>query len=170
MARRLTRFVRPPARTKVWFGFNFATEDVLTASAITFLGSFNAAAEALRPFTILRTRLELNFASDQTGASETPFGVFGMIIVTDKAVAVGVTGIPAPATNTNNDWFVYQPMQHRFLFVSGVGTQDTGTRYVVDSKAMRKVGDADDVAVMFEMDAAVGGTLVTGGRMLVQLH
>ena len=55
MARRRTRFIRPAPRSNVWIGLNVAPVAIAAASDVT-VATFNAAALALRPFTIVRTR------------------------------------------------------------------------------------------------------------------
>ena len=169
MARRIITRTSRPKTKKVWVGVNLGSQ-ALTASTGSVLGSLNAAALALRPFTILRTRLELYYVTDQQAASETGFGVHAGIVVNDKAAAVGVTAVPLPVTNNDDDFFSYQPVSFRLIFTTGVGHNQVGWRYTVDSKAMRKVLPAQDVVFVFEQTAAVGATIVTMGRFLVQLH
>ncbi len=115
--------------------------------------------------------MEILFESDQNVASELPFGQYGRMIVTDAAAAIGITAIPAPAGNPEADWFVHQAMVVRDRFASAVGFDGNfGHHYVIDSKAMRKVGpDSDEVSV-FSMTAAVGANITTQGRSLIQLH
>ena len=175
MARRLTRprFVRPAPKTKVWLGLGIGTQ-VITASTIHLLGVFNAAALATRPFTILRTRMLLTFESDQISASERPFGGFGMTIANDVAVGVGITALPDPGSvsgDTDADWFVYESLLSSFKVVTAVGVDaQMATQYTVDSKAMRKVGPNDDLAMLFSEEGAVGAFINIQGRMLIQLH
>ena len=168
--RGFTRFVRPAPRTKMWIGAGVGPVTIASA-ATTFYSSLSAGALLLRPFTILRTRTEFLFESDQEGASERPDGAYGKIVVTETAAALGVTALPDALSDPESDWFVYQGMIHRFRFISGVGTNDpAGTHYVVDSRAMRKVGADQDIAAVFTMRASVGATLTSEGRMLIQLH
>ncbi len=170
MARRTRgRFIRPPAKTTVWVGVNLGL-DIVAASALTFLGSLSATALALRPFTIVRTRLHTSYDSDQVSAGEIPFGMFGMIVVNDKAITAGVTAIPGPATDINDDFFVHQGMSQRFTLITAIGAFEGAPSWQIDSKAMRKVDLGDDVAMMFEQTATVGASLITLGRMLVKLH
>ena len=172
MARRFAsrpRFSRKPG-SKVWIGFALGTT-VLAASTSTLLGSLNAVALAFRPFTILRTHLELLYTSDQTGTSESPHGVLGLGVFNDTAAALGVTGLPAPSAQANAAWFAYQAVSHEFTFVSGVGFDgSSGTHYQVDSKSMRKVGQDQDIVVIGDQVNAVGSALTIQGRMLLQVH
>ena len=75
MARRVSRarFIRPAPRTKMWIGDNVGTT-VLTAATNTLVAGLNAAALLLRPFTILRTRIVIQYRSDQQAVTELPFG------------------------------------------------------------------------------------------------
>ena len=171
MARRHTRgFTRPAPRTKMWIGGG-AGPSTLAASSKTLISTLGVAALALRPFTVLRSRYEVMFESDQEGASERPEGAFGEAVVNDVAAALGITALPGPLNEIPYDWFIWQGMIHRFQFITGTGTNNPGgTHYVIDSKAMRKVGTEDNMAQIFEMRAAVGGTITIEGRNLIQLH
>ena len=170
MAGRRTRFVRPAPKTKMWIGAGAGTQ-VLAASGSTLIASLSAGQLALRPFTILRTRMDVLVASDQTGAAENPFGSYGMVVVTDKASGVGITAVPEPSGDLEADWFVHQHWSLRFEFVTGVGFHPSGGfHYEIDSRAMRKVGPDDDVVTVGTIDNAFGMRIVEGGRHLIQLH
>ncbi len=171
MARRShSRFIRPQPRTKMWINAG-VDEDQLTASSEHLLGVLNAAGLALRPFTILRTRMLIDYRSDQIAASEGPFGKFGMIVVTDTASGIGVTAVPSTNAEPEASWFVYEAVASVLKFSSAVGFQLGGSnQYVIDSKAMRKVGADDDIVLQFAQVAAVGALITTQGRMLIQLH
>ncbi len=172
MARRVSRapFVRTARRQNLWLNINIG-DIVLAGSTSVLLATLNAAALALRPFTIVRSHMQAWYSSDQTGAAETPFGAFGHIVVKDSAAAVGITAIPTPSTDTDADWHVWQGMISDFVFVTGVGFDaQAGVQYPIDSKGMRKVGPDDDLAVVFEQSASVGGNIIVRGRALIKLH
>ncbi len=167
---RHSRLGRPAPRTSVWAGFDL-TVQVIAANASVLLFTWNAAALALRPFTIVRTHLLIGWSSDQTAASETPAGVIGGMVVSDKAAAAGIASVPSPITEASEDWFFYQPVMHDFVFISGVGTNSDGNnQYMVDSKAMRKVGIAEDLAIVVQETGVFGATVSIIGRMLLKLH
>ena len=166
-------FVRPPKRTSIWL-FISAQLQPLTVAGGTLTNQLNAAALALRPFTIVRTRLECWIRSDQSAASEDQVGAIGLSVVSDQAAAVGISAVPTPITDLGSDFFfVHQPMLNSFLFVSGVGVVgDRGTRYSIDSKAMRKV-DEDQTMVLVkegEFTQGSGMEIMSIGRFLVKLH
>ncbi len=168
--RRTQRFVRPSPRTKIWIGQGVALT-TLGTGASTLIAVFNAAALALRPFTILRTRVSCNFRSDQTATTEDITGAFGMIVVKESAATIGITAVPTPLTEVDADFFVYQGMTAPFTSLTSVGFQDgVGVRYDIDSKAMRKVGTNDDVAVVMELRSTGGAEINIEGRQLIQLH
>ena len=173
MARRVVgrRFERTK-RGNVWFSLTGQTGPIaITAGNNVLLSSLNAAALALRPFTIVRTRGIVRWSSDQIAANEDPFGAVAAIVVSDSASAAGVGSIPTPITQSNADFFVYQPISTNFTFVSAVGVDaDGGSVSTFDSKAMRKVGIDDDIAWVAEnANAADGASIVVIGRMLVKL-
>ena len=114
MARRRHNFVRSAPRTKMWIGAGIGPGAALAGSTTTLFASLSAAALLLRPFTVLRTRIELLFESDQQSASERPSGLFGQIVVSDSAAAAGAASIPSPLANPEADWFVYLGMTTSF--------------------------------------------------------
>ncbi len=171
MARRFReRVIRPAPRTKIWVGQRLSVIQP-AGGAATLLGVMNAAFLLLRPFTILRTRLEINFRSDQTAAGETPNAAYGHIVVKETATTIGITAVPTPQTEEDADWFIYQGMICSVVSLTSVGYDgNQGVRYSIDSKAMRKVGPQDDVASVIELDAAAGALINVEGRQLIQLH
>ena len=173
MARRVARgrFVRPAPRTKIWIGQGLVGSTAIPANSNVLLATLSVGALALRPFTILRTRLLISWATDQVAAVERPHGIFAQKVVTDQAVAIGVTALPIPFTNADADWFTYQPMVLDFVFGTAVGFTPGDSQYMVDSKAMRKVGpNEDEVTVITNMDAADGAEITFIGRQLIMLH
>ncbi len=172
MARRFTqRPVRSTKRTSIWIGVTVAPAVVPASNAI-LLATLNAAALALRPFTVVRSRFDLRWASDQAAAAEDPFGSFGAMVVTDTAAALGITAIPDPGSNQDSDWFIWQGLSVVFSLATAVGIDaNGGARYDVDSKSMRKVGADDDIVfVVSNLNAADGGVITINGRMLLKLH
>ena len=57
-------------RLTTWIGFNPVQTDGLAVAGGSAIFSLNAAALALRPFTIVRTHFEFALRSDQAGAIE----------------------------------------------------------------------------------------------------
>ncbi len=163
-------FVRPPPRSMIWFGSGL-NSTTIAASTVNLVGSLNAAAKLLRPFTIVRTRLLIAYSSDQVAGSERPQGVYGRVVVKDQASAIGVTALPDPVVDTDAEWYVYQGVFNQVLLSSAVGfSAPTYTQYVVDSKAQRKVGPNEDSVEMFTQRNAFGSILAIEGRMLIKLH
>jgi len=162
---------RGARRESEWFSVPFSST-TMTALGGTLISSLNAAALALRPFTVVRTRLELFVVSDQEGASEVYNGALGMAVVSDQAAAIGVTAIPTPVTDLASDlWFVHQPFFGSIVVITAIGAINEGWPYTVDSKAMRKVNGDQDVVIVGEVSGiSSGATLQMAGRMLVKLH
>ncbi len=158
-------------RQNVWLGVNVQTTAIAAATAV-LVASLNAAALALRPFTVVRTRMLIRWSSDQSAATERPFGAIGQIVVSDEAAAAGVASIPDPVTNPSAPWFFYEPLSDEIIFKSGVGI-DSGAGYVVlgDSKSMRKVGQNEDITLIATNSSSTdGANVVVQGRILVKLH
>ena len=156
-------------RVSAWGGA-FLANTVIAASGKTLLASLDAQALALRPFTVIRTRLLISYESDQTTVLERPQGAFGMAVVSDQASAAGAASIPGPQTDTDYDWIVYQGLQCSFIFVSGAGFRSPGAeQYTVDSKSMRKVGLNEDLVFMVEQDL-FGARIGIEGRFLIKTN
>jgi len=162
---------RGPTRDTVWFFFPVA-ELAMTAAGGSLFYGLNAAALALRPFTVIRSRFEFMVRSDQIAASETQAAAFGFCIVTDQARAAGVASIPTPITEMGSDvWFLHKLMFNRFSFITGSGFANVASSWSVDSRAMRKVAIGEDIVGVGEGEFTVGAgvTLTVGGRMLVKI-
>ena len=173
MARRSfgQRVVRSKSdRGNVWLGLDLGPTTIAPNTLVLTL-SLTAAEMLLRPFTVIRTHLEVSWQSDQGGATENPHGALGIIVVNDQALGIGASAIPDPLNQPDAPFFVWQGLQTQFTFGSGVGFDaDAGSRYAVDSKAMRKVGNNEDIAVMVaNANTAHGADVGIKGRMLVKL-
>ena len=73
--------------------------------------------------TVLRTVGRFAVASDQASAIETQTGAWGLIRVTDLAVAAGVASLPGPFTDAQDDgWFVHQMFAQQMQTINTMGT------------------------------------------------
>ena len=162
---------RGPDRQTVWATFSLGAMAV-AANTVVLLSSLNAAALALRPFTIIRTRLIVQWENDVFTATEAPFGAVGDIVVSENAAAAGAASVPGPISEGDDDWLWYQPMITRLVVTDATGKlSPAGNQYVVDSKAMRKVGINDQVVTVVENnDPASGARINIVGRQLFKLH
>ncbi len=168
---RRSRFVsHKRSSVKKWFGIDVSATTI-AADASTLIASLNAGGLLDRPFTILRTRGVIHIETDQSAASESPAGVVGMIVVNDQALGAGSGSIPDPVPAADAPWIVYEPFIDAFVLGDATGfVESAGVNITFDSKAMRKVGPNEDVALMCEEAAGFGVSITMLGRMLVQLH
>ncbi len=165
---------RSQRRETAWFSIS-PIAAVVTTGGGTLMATLNAAADALRPFTIVRTHLEILFTSDQSIAAETFGAAIGFAVVSDQASAIGVTAIPTPITDLGSDlFFVHKVLWGDFLFKDATGIQgNAGQIYSVDSKAMRKINEDQDLVIVTESMGSVlgdGSVVSICGRFLVKLH
>jgi len=131
------------------------------------------AEKALQPFTIVRTRGIFRIRSDQSIATEIQMASLGISVVSAQAVAIGVSAVPTPATDRASDlFFVYESLTSALRFISGVGFEEqSGVMMQFDSKAMRKVDEGADVAVVQESESVSAGlNALIAFRMLIKLH
>jgi len=172
MARK--RFIRggKSVRSTMWIRLTETSTNLAAGNSAAILLSLNAAALALRPFTIVRTRGVFQVTSDQTAATERQAVALGMCIVSDQASAIGVTAVPTPYTDAGSDlFFVYEQNVQELTVVTAIGfyAENPGQHY--DSKAMRKVNDDQDFIVVIENSGVTSGADVFhSGRMLIKLH
>ena len=121
---------------------------------------------------MIRTVGSIWIRSDQQAASEDPFGALGAQVVSEKAVATGVTALPDPITQEADDrWFLYKAVHGQITFADATGFANTTERYDFDSRAMRKVEDGEDVAFMIANASAGDGLVfVLKFRMLIKVN
>ncbi len=98
-------------RESQWLFWDTSETTLAGAPTAVLTNSLNAIALAFRPFTVVRARLFLQIRSDIATGGET-FGVsMGFCVVSDQAVAIGVTAVPTPVTDKGSDlWFVYESL------------------------------------------------------------
>jgi len=159
-------------RQMLWIG-GTADANTIASSTAVLLTSLNAAALALRPFTIVRTRGMLYLATDQQAALESQTVNYGRVVVTDQAVAIGVSAVPTPVTDDVSDWFVFETLMAEVRVVTAASVFEVGRAQMFDSKAMRKVDLGDQVISVVEVNAAGvsdGVRFRNYARTLVKLH
>jgi len=159
-------------RQTLWIGLDFVATSAATSASV-LVASLNAAALALRPFTIVRTYMHLGLQSDQVVTTEDQVVAIGQVVVSSRAVASGIGAIPTPIGNLDSDlWFLHQWMTSSFTLLSSVGSDGQfQTNMDIESKAMRKVDVGEDIVRVIEVASASSGlTISTMGRMLVKLH
>ena len=163
------RFARGPRRSSLWLEIS-PVLTTLTTPGGTITNAANAAILAQRPFTVVRTIMEFQLVSDQAAAVEEQAVAFGMAVVSDQALAIGVTAVPTPGTDAGSDLFFF----HKYMFADESNLTDRtkgGSRYSVQSRAMRKVDEDSDIAIVAELQTiGFGARLFSAGRMLIKLH
>ena len=160
-------------RETMWVDVAPTNTVLAAASTATLINLPSAGLQALRPFTIIRTRGILAYGSDQAAASENFSAALGYSVVNDDAAGIGVTAVPTPFSTQGSDmFFVYEMMAGRFEFISGVGFHPqkfNELRY--DSKAMRKNNDDQAIAVVLEISSlSLGMNIFHSARLLIKLH
>ncbi len=92
-------------RDTLWSGINSSRTTLGVASTAALINSAGAGLLALRPFTIVRSRLNWHVASDQEVASEVYGASLAAAVVTDQASAIGITAVLTPETDQGSDSF-----------------------------------------------------------------
>ena len=162
---------RTARRQMIWLAGTYLEDTLASAGANTLVASLNAAALLLRPFTVVRTRGIVGIRSDQGAVSEVQQAAIGLIVVKDVAVVAGISSLPTPVTDDSSDWFTLQSMFNAIDVTSDIGRLLTYQQYEIDSKAMRKVDQGDDLAIVAENTGNSAGTIVSSYfRILIKLH
>ena len=160
-------------RATVWLSTVPQETTITGGTGAVLLTSLSAAGKAFLPFTVVRTVGMLYISSDQVANSETQFVAYGAAVVSEQAVAIGITAIPTPITDIDSDlWFAYQTAVNATQVASSIGMGfAAGTAYPFDSRAMRKVDEGEDVVTVLETAGISDGVVVRStDRILVKLH
>ncbi len=145
---------RSTPSNKGWAGLNIAEINIPGNSAVLF-ASFTLSNAGIDE-TQLRALGTFAVTSDQTATSELQIGALGAIVVSDQALSVGVTAVPHPVTDIDDDgWFVHMPIAQSFILGDGTGFTFT-TPWTFDSKAKRVVHDGQSIALVVENSSATG--------------
>ena len=159
-------------RMSSWLDLPPTSTGLASASAIIL--ALTTAEKAKRPFTIVRTHLVVQIVTDQLAADELQVGAIGGCVVSDQAVGIGVTAVPTPETDAASDfWFLHQWLISDFALASSIGFDaDAGHIYTIDSKAMRKVNEDEDIIFVIEGGSVLGSGVAirAAGRMLIKEH
>ena len=127
----------------------------LSASGSTLIGS--GAAVIADGRTLVRTRGNLSIAlSAATTVGDGFAGAFGIAKVRDAAFAVGITALPTPLSDLEDQW-----LYHRFFSLHAMAAyaaagyaSDSGSatlQWDIDSKAMRKLTIGDTLVAVIEV-------------------
>jgi len=158
-------------RDTLWGETTTAQINIGSPSVAVLAFALGAGALALRPFTVVRHRLNWYARSDVLTGGEVWGAAIGGCVVSDQASAIGVTAVPTPITDGSSDlWYFYEQTFGRF---GGTTVEEVGREVKIDSKAMRKVEDGEDLIIVLETPAAAMSAAcvsVIGGRFLLKLH
>ena len=171
MARRVARpFARGPRKATDWSASTPNTGYTgLSAATI-------ALAEGFQPIaggeTIIRTRGLFTFGSDQQAADEQFLGAIGIGVVSEQAFTVGVTAIPDPVVDAEWGGWLYHSFFANFSpFSSATGFDALGAQQlVIDSKAMRKIGENERLVLMVTNAGGFGLQFTSSLRILTKVH
>ena len=178
MANRIVRsgFIRGRSskRLTTWLrDVDSATASILAAGSSVLFASLTTEELALRPFTVVRVRGLLTVNSDQVGASEFVHGAIGFAVVSRQAVVAGVASVPTPTLEAESGlWFVHQYWAHTTVFQSATGfSENSQTNFEIDSKAMRKVDQGQDIVVVIENGSGNAGVeFILNFRILIKTN
>ncbi len=108
--------------------------------------------------TLRRVRGWAHATSDQSAVSEVFLGFLGILVATDQALATGITALPGPFTDQNDDvWLFWMCLAGEEVFKDATGTlQVPPFQQLIDNKAMRRVEEGQSIVVMTENAQSAG--------------
>ena len=117
------------------------------------------------PVTIVRTHGVSQVSPTSVTAERAMWGAIGMIVVKESAAAIGITALPDPLADPQEDWYFYSFFNSstQTAITDGVAWEYTN---VQDSKAMRKLELAETSVVII---ANGSGTSIDINFMFRQL-
>ncbi len=163
MARARNRSNRTVVRRPVEWGRIFSVQTtvigaagVSSAAAFVIIGGAGSDFDSAISPTLVRIRGSLCIAGDI--AAGLGFWSAGIVQMSAKAFAVGITAIPIPMVDDADwQWFDSGCIGDSVAITSAVGENDIDHR-VIDSKSMRKYQQNDDVGVfVFANNTGVAG-------------
>ncbi len=142
---------RSVRRKTTWVGPADQQFVSVATGASVIIASFDPQGAAMLAPTIVRTRGQISFRWNTTGADSTLSGAFGVGIVSDEAFAAGTASIPRPFDDADwGGWLLWGAFAMQLDFNTGVGAQMLYETREADSKAMRKVTANETVVLMCE--------------------
>ena len=84
-------------------------------------------------------------------------GAFGQIVVSEDAASIGVTALPGPLSDIENDWFVWVPFTLAFDNVLTEFDSMYFQQVTFDSRGMRKLKKGDGLVSMLEVESDLAG-------------
>ncbi len=160
-------------RQTSWIGVGVTNSALASASTATLINAAAASLLVQRPFTIIRSVGMFHIRSDQNSASESYHVGLGACMVSDESVAIGITAVPTPMTDSQSDaWYMYEQAAGRFEVISAIGALEGGVLSRYDSRAMRKCEDdgRSPIYVIETSASSAGATVIHAGRLLIKLH
>jgi len=107
--------------------------------------------------TVIRSRGTISVITDTplAAAPQVQLGAFGIVVVNDIAAALGVTAIPGPVTDQDDEgWFVWQPIGQAIDATGSTAVTAHSVQYQFDSKAARRIETGFSMALMIENASA----------------
>ena len=154
---------RAPQRQIANFGLTAEIDGLTTSSAATIKGAFSFAVTLgnTDAATLVRTRGSLLVRAAAAAAGDSLVrGAMGMLVISEDALAIGVTAIPGPLSDVENDWFVWVPFSLAFDNTLTEFDSAYFDRVMFDSRGMRKLKQGDALIPVLEVDSDVSGNSI----------
>jgi len=156
--RRSGRSSGAPKRPMFWEGsnvnFSLATNTVSSSVIVS-----EALLENIPKPTVIRLRGRIAIFLTAVGAADTIVQMtFGIKVVNQAALAIGVTALEVPGTDVGSDWMWWDTITMHKALNTGVEDLQLGANkeLSIDNKAMRKI-DMNQALVMVVQNVQISG-------------
>ena len=161
---------RAPKRKTVWIGTATGVQVTVGSGLSVIHSSFNPAALSILAGTVVRVRGLAQFFMTAFGVDRTIHGAYGLAVVSDEAFAAGAGSIPRPHDDDDwPGWLVHGYYSAHLQFQSATSELVFPHQYVIDSKAMRKVGPNETLVWVVEDNSSTSTQAVIQARVLIKL-
>ncbi len=169
---RTTAVMRRPSKRHVGWDLAVVADgyvDVAAGAKAVLATVTVAGLVSVGPGTVVRSRGFISTRTDQNAASEDQIGAFGIGFVNSVAGTLGITALPGPVTEALWDgWFVHQFFADRFTRGDTTGFTSRTQTLEIDSKAMRKFDQDQNMVLMVENGGLNGLAINIQMRFLIK--
>jgi len=146
---------RAPKRKTIWIGAAEQGDVAVGSGSSVLIQTFVPDDSFMLAPTVVRTRGLIQIRPSSFAADLDFDGAYGLGIMSDESVAAGQASLPRPFDDDSwPGWLVHGYYMGHLEFQSGSGVRTFPLQYVIDSKAMRKIGPGETLCWMIESRVA----------------
>ncbi len=142
-----------------WAGIALDLPDLTVVTPLLLTVISEADLENFPTPTLVRSRGRIRAYTD-TSSTPGSFGVVTMGMIVIRKSALAGAAFPSPIQEGDSDWFWWDSLSVGSDAADVIGSTVTVDRIVVDSKAMRKIGNNEVIVFVAELTTCEGTMVV----------